>query len=331
MSTRPRPGEALVGGLADAFATERASASPAPRRPARRRRITAPAPALVTAAPLSASLADLQRFFAGIVMHPDSVNAGTAAARCGAVRGFAEAARLERVLTSGPQQDALERIGVYHYAYHARLVECLADDFPTVRHALGETVFSRLARAFIAAHPSRSANLNSYGGGLVTYCRAPRRSIPRRAFVADLATLEWAMVEVLHAAAAPTLSTDALRTLSPERWARLRFRPSATVRLLRFDHPVNAYLQAFREERAPRIPRPGWSATAVYRQGFTIWRMDLSPPMAEVLAALFAGKTLGDALAALQRRHADAEALVPMIMRCFREWTEGGLFAALEE
>ena len=112
----------------------------------------------------------------------------------------------------------------------------------------------------------------------------------------------------------------------------MRLRPSATVRILRFRHPVNAYLQAEREVRHPRIPRAAPSATAVYRRGFRIWRMDLTPAMADLLAALFAGRPLERALMAVARRRRDEpqQQVLADVMRWFSSWVDGGFFASMD-
>lgn len=92
----------------------------------------------------------------------------------------------------------LERLGVYHHAYFARIEECLADDFPAVRKAVGEAVFSRLCREYITRCPSASPSLNFTGAGFPGFLReSPDLQDPR--FFSELAALEWALVEVIHA------------------------------------------------------------------------------------------------------------------------------------
>jgi hypothetical protein len=267
-----------------------------------------------------------------VISDPRSVRAGIAAAARRGALGVRSPAGLERIVTAGPELSAAERLGIYHYAYHARLVDCLADDYPALVTALGQRGFARLARKVIAAHPSDGPNLNFYGRHLVTYLRRHADACRQRGFILDLARLEWAMVEVLHAQAAPVFSVAALQAIPAERWARMRLRPSATVRVLRFRHPANAYLQAEREDRHPRIPRPAASATAIYRRGFRVWRMDLTPPMAGLLDALFAGRPLERALAtvARQRRGEPQDQVLADVMRWFSGWVDGGFFASLD-
>ncbi len=304
---------AQEGGPLEALGTERASAAPvdtpkrAPRRP-------------VDVAPASMTLADTQAWFFDAISHPGSVRAG--AAHAAATHG-AEAAAL---LTAGPELGPLSRLGVYHFAYRARLVDALADDFPGVRQALGADAFVRLAERVIAAHPSRTRNLNTYGRVLVDWLAAPGRRVRHRGFLHALATLEWALVEVVHAPTPARLDPAAFGALGPERWADLRFRPGPAVRLLELDWPANAWFQAFREGAAPPLPARGWSATAVYRQGFTVWRMNLSPVAYGLLRRLYAGERLGAALAPLE-----GAARAERVMDWFSAWVSGGLFAGIED
>lgn len=253
--------------------------------------------------------------------HPGSVRAGIAAAID--ALGIAGAS-LESIVTAGPRLSALERLAIYHHGYRARLVACLADDYPALKYALGPRGFERLAHAYIAAYPSRSPNLNVYGRHMTEHCRLLGGR--RARFLSELAALEWALVEAVHAAPSPPLELGALERLSSDDWAAARLVPSASLSVLRFDYPVNAFFQSFSEERAPRSPRRKASAVAVYRSGTTIWRADLSSEMASVLAALAGGKPLGQALLELEQRAAQRRC---DIGAWFRDWIQSGLFCGV--
>ncbi|HVJ90563.1 MAG TPA: putative DNA-binding domain-containing protein, partial [Labilithrix sp.] len=222
--------------MSAAFAFERASATPRGtpgERAARSARTAAPA---ITAIPESVclSLDEAQRWFQTVITHPESVDAGAREAGL----------PVEAVVVPGAAIDALGAIGVYHYAYHARLVECLVDDYPALAHALGHERFESLAREYIARHPSRSPNLNAYGQHMATFCS--ERSEGDARFWADLARLEWALVEMIHAEDAEPLAADELSRIEPAAWASARLLPSDTLRVLRFSYPVNAFYKAFK-------------------------------------------------------------------------------------
>lgn len=312
------------------LAFERASATPVARvRPGRR----APARQADVAAaelpelregvprdPRGLSLVELQSWFQTVITHPGSVEEGVRAAGVEA----------ERVVRPGAQTTPLDGLEVYHHAYKARLVECLVDDYPALQHALGEEAFEDLARRYIVAHPSRSPNLNAYGRHMEAFCRG--QDLAHAGFLADLARLEWALVEILHAEDAPPLSAAELEKTPPEQWAGAKLLPSHTFRLCRFDYPVNAYFQAFKEERAPSIPSAAPLALAVYRDGLTLWRMELTPAMADLLGDLARGETLGEALGRMEARIKDADELAEAaqsVMAWFSSWVRGGFFRAV--
>ncbi len=264
-------------------------------------------------------LGGTQRWFARAVMTPESEPAGDE-----------EAARR---LTAGPRLSAAERLQIYRRGYHARLVECLADDYPVLQHALGDAAFEDLACAFIARHPSEGPNLNFFGRRLAAFCRGEAgEPFPLRAFAADLAALEWAIVEVIHAPSSDPLTLEGLRDLPMEAWAEARLVPNTALRLLRFEHPVNAYFQALREGKEPALPGPAPTATVVYRSGPTIWRMDLTVPMFEVLSALVGGEALGASLGRVESalEGVDAAEATQRVTHWFREWVQSGLFARVE-
>jgi hypothetical protein len=223
-----------------------------------------------------------------------------------------------------------ERLHVYRYAYRARLIECLRDDYPVLALSLGDTKFNELCHLYIERHPSRSTSLNDFGRHMSDLCADSE--LEARAFYCDLARLEWALVEVIHAPIA-SLDLEALQRVPPDAWGNARLVPSEALRLLRFGYPVNAYYQAARTtHEAPALPEPSATATAVYRRGLGLWRMDLTPAMTRVLEALLAQATIGDALGQIGVNEADPEALAEAersVMTWFREWVVGGFFAEL--
>src|SRR4029078_260172 len=54
-------------------------------------------------------------------------------------------------------------LAVYRHAYSARLVEVLGNDFPGLKALAGAEPFDSLARAYIAAHPSRGFSVRTAG------------------------------------------------------------------------------------------------------------------------------------------------------------------------
>lgn len=183
-------------------------------------------------------------------------------------------------------------LAIYRHAYHARLEECLADDFPALRGLLGEAAFSALAARVIRTHPPREATLNRYGRRLVQLLRQdPGLSC-------DLARLEWALVEAIHAPLAPALEAAVLAALPPTAWAGLRLRPAPSLRIVTSRWAIDTcYRQHLRGE-AVTPPPPGGQGVLVLRRPDGMRRLAVSPGTARLLSALVRGRPLAAALAA---------------------------------
>ncbi len=255
----------------------------------------------------------------------------------GAITGApsdAEARDVERRLTAGPRMTAAERLEIHRSGYLARLVECLADDFPVLAVMLGDR-FEALCHAYVARYPSSSPNLNGFGRHMASFCK--EADIPDfdgvRAFASELAALEWALVEVLHAEAPPPFELAELQAIPVLEWENVRFVTSDAVRLFRFAYPVNAFFQAYQDSgEAPALPAASPTAVAVYRKDTLLWRMDLTPAMTSLLGPLLEGQTIGAALAAIEADEQNPQLLAETganLMVWFREWVAAGLFAGV--
>lgn len=269
-------------------------------------------------------LSEQQRWFVMASTDPSGVHAGAELAS----RALGRSLSVDACLTAGPRLGAAERLAIYHEGYFARLVECLADDYPALQHFLGAGDFASLARAYIEKFPSRAPSLNAYGARMAEFCRT--RSEPWAPFAADLARLEWAVVEAIHAPSTAGLSAEALAAIPAARWQTARLVPSRTLRLLNFDYPVNAYFQAFRDGLMPGVPERYSSSTAVCRRGLPVTRTDLEPDAALLLEDLLAGCPLDSAIRELERRAREPEVVAQKLPAWLGSWVSGGFFSAIE-
>lgn len=182
---------------------------------------------------------------------------------------------------------AARGLAIYRHAYRARLRECLADDFPAVRALLGEADFDALADRTIDRHPPHAATLNRYGRMLL---RGLRRDGPAR----DLARLEWALVEAIHAPLADPLPPAALAGIAD--WSALRLVPAPSLTVIASRHPVDLlYRQHLRGQR-PDPGAAGGETVLALRRRDGLHRLALPSGQGRLLAALVRGRSLGDAL-----------------------------------
>jgi len=232
-----------------------------------------------------------------------------------------------RLVTPSNALSALERLAIYRTAYHARLIECLSDDYPVLKHALGDADFEALCRGYVAQHPSTGPSLNDFGRHMADFCRTALTG--SAGFASDLATLEWAVVLAIHAPTAAVLAPEELATVPAERWPEVCLVANPSLRILRFAYPVNAYFQACRSGEDPSIPSEEATSVAVYRTGRSIWRLPLTAAMVVLFESLAGGTALGPSLELLEPLLAsDAEA-APRVMAWFRQGVSSGLFSGI--
>jgi hypothetical protein len=237
----------------------------------------------------------------------------------------------DAIVADRPRLSARDRLEIYRYAYSARLTECLRDDYPVLAATLGESRFDAVCREYIALHPSSAPSLNAFGRHMARICATTTTLEAAAPFCAELAALEWALIEVTHAEAPVPLDLNALQAIPADAWSGARLIGSDTLRVLSFSHPVNRHYQTYRGEGVLLpLPAAEVSATAVYRRDLALWRMDLTPAMTRVLQALLAGETIAQALTRIDLRDGDDAALAEAersVMIWFREWVASGFFA----
>src|SRR5260370_120642 len=118
-------------------------------------------------------LGQIQRWMQAAIMHPVGVAEGIASAEA---RGYIDVGpdEAETVVTRSRALSALERLTIYGYAYYARLLECLREEYPVLKHALGEEVFDAFAVGYLQQYPSRSYTLFQLGAHFPRYLAETR-------------------------------------------------------------------------------------------------------------------------------------------------------------
>lgn len=267
----------------------------------------------------------LQRWMQAVIVHPGTLEEASAQARDELPAGGAD-----DVILPSAHLSPLERLGIYHGMYPLRMEEALASDYPGLKHFLGDEAFFRLACDYVQAHPSRSFTLNPLGRNLPAYL-AGASGLPRRGFCVELARLELAIAEDFDAPETPALDETAIADVPPDAWKRARLVPIAALRLLALRYPAGAYLDSLREETHahPALRRQDeW--VVVYRREYAVYRHALSRPAHDLLAALLAGRTVGEAVGGALKRRGRGRPQADEMFRWFRRWTAAGLFSAIQ-
>ncbi len=271
-------------------------------------------------------LDQIERWMQALIMDPDGVRSGLRGQAAGNILPCTEES-LEGLVLPSKQLDSVERLSIYGSMYFSRLIEVLAEEFPTVQHLLGKEVFGKVVRDFVTRHPSTHYSLTRLGSKFPAYLADEADDIPDREFVADVATVERAMEDVFDARRVEPMQFEDLTAIPIERWGDVRLQTIPALRLLQLDYPVNTFITAVREDRHMDIPAAAPAFVAVYRHNYRVWRIDLDAQRFTLLAALHQGESLGSALdLCASLPEADPAGLMDAVSGWFREWTSEGLF-----
>ncbi|MGE3600630.1 MAG: putative DNA-binding domain-containing protein [Dehalococcoidia bacterium] len=154
-------------------------------------------------------LAELQRAFQSRVLHGDRA--------------------IEPVVPGTERLDTETRLGIYENAFVARLVEALADTYPALRNAVGESEFAELVRTFAKQSPPVHFSIRYFGSDLASFIATAFPGVKAKV-LSDLARWEWALSEAFDAADAVALTKADLERIEPAQWAGLQFRLSPSLR-----------------------------------------------------------------------------------------------------
>jgi len=190
-----------------------------------------------------------------------------------------------------------ERIGVYRNNVFSNYRAVLCEVYPVVVALVGEPFFKRAADIYASTYPSRSGDLNDFGGELGDFLAGwpPATQLP---YLPDVARLEWAVERVFHAAEAPALDLTTLATVPQEASSSLRFALHSASRVVRSPYPILRIWQAnqigFEGDQSVNLDAGG-DAVLVIRRSATVELERLSPGELELLQALAADLTLAQA------------------------------------
>ncbi|MBD3675990.1 MAG: putative DNA-binding domain-containing protein [Planctomycetaceae bacterium] len=282
------------------------------------------------------SLESLQQWFQSVITHPEGVPAGIESAR-----GLIDISTddLGSVVPDCGQLDALGKVQVYGNAYFARLIECLGEEFPAVKTALGDETFQSFAFSYLQQCPSISYTLADLGRRFPEFLEQTK---PHDAgelgwadFLIDLARLEWHYSEIFNAAGTettPTLSPERLQTLTPEQFASCRLQPAPCVRLDQFRFPVHEYATAIRKKQeSPPFPQPETTFLVMTRRHYIVRRVSVSEAEYSVLQAIL--QSGNEPIGAILDRASEqwSAAMQRDLQSWFANWSAAGYFVTVEE
>jgi hypothetical protein len=225
--------------------------------------------------------------------------------------------------------DRATLLDVYRDGYALRLIEVLAADYPGVMAMAGPADFDYMARAYIAAYPSRHPSVRWFGKALADFL-ASTPPFDRTPAVSEMARFEWALGEAFDSPDSTPIGADVLTALPPEAWETLVLSPLPSLRVLPFMFDVPRAWQKRAEQEPGNLevaraePPTSW---VIWRPQFTSNFRSLEADEAAMLAALVQGHPFPElcerlvALVGEEQAPARAAGLL-------RSWVEEGMIGS---
>lgn len=237
-----------------------------------------------------------------------------------------------RVVKPSPRLSAPEQLAIYQRSYYLRLLRCMEEQFPALRHALGEGLFCDFAREYLAQLPSASYTLYELGGRFPGYLESarPDRDKPEGErerwidFMVDLAQCErdlFVMFDAPGHEGRPFADAGV-----PD--DRLRLQPC--LRLHEYRFPVSRYYHQVREEKHPALPPAGRTWVVLVRKDYVTRTFPLPEPHYRLLGKLAAGMGVAQALGSVAGESGRSFAEIDRVWSgedgLRRHWIEAGFF-----
>jgi len=261
-------------------------------------------------------LADAQARFQALVTARDNVAAITA-------RDPAARASVDEMVVGDERLSAVERLDVYATMYFVRIHDVLADELARTAAEMGGEAFHDLVTDYLEACPPSHPSLREAGARLPDFLAGHPLAV-ERPWLAELAWLERARLEVFDGPDAEPVTITALANLPAERFPALRFRLIPSHRLLANRFTVSETWRA--ETPGGAQPRAEPETLIVWRRDVTVFHRPADTDEAHWLPRLAGagGVVFADLCAAL----AETRGLVGSAARAFElsaRWAAEGL------
>ncbi len=247
-----------------------------------------------------------------------------------------------QIIKPNDRLSSFERLEIYNRQYWFRILSSLSDDFPGLRAIVGERRFEKLAIAYLLDCPSRSFTMRNLGSRLEAWLRAhPDHVAGFEPIALDMVRLEWAEIEAFDEAAKPKLAPADLPGLGPDP----KFELQPYVRLLDLSYPVDDLLIRVRNEeqetamvsnavtervrrraRRRRLPHSERVFLAVHRADNSVYFKRIDQEAYAILCALRDGKTLSEAVDAVDWSGRPIEQSAEIVQQWFAYWSAQGWF-----
>jgi hypothetical protein len=202
-------------------------------------------------------LAELEARFYALVTAPESVAAALVAAGPEARR------EIDDLVASDTRLSAVERLDIYANMYFFRILDVLREEYPKTVTQLGDDGFHNLVTDYLAACPPEHPSLREAGARLPAFL-VGHAAARDRLWLAELARLERARLELVDATDAPAVALAELERIPPESFGALRLRLVPSHALLENRFAIAPLWRASEPPSEP--PAPATETLLVWRR-----------------------------------------------------------------
>ena len=204
---------------------------------------------------------------------------------------------------AGDGMDPRARLRIYRNHAVITLTDALRSAYPVICRLVGDGFFAYVAHEFLREHMPEKPNLAEYGGAFPGFL-AEFPACRDLAYLADVARLEWAINQALHAEKVATIRRSDLSAISASEAPRLLLTPHPSLRLLESRWPIERIWRANQIDGDPDLViglDSGGVRLQVHCRSDRVAIKSLTACEFAFLSALADGKPLGDAADAALR------------------------------
>jgi Putative DNA-binding domain len=262
-------------------------------------------------------LKNLESLLYRLITAPSGVAEGLAAESALGAGG------LDDIVLGDERLSAEARVDIYANMYFYRLLDALKEDFPATLAVLGADNFHNLVTGYLLEYPPTEPSLYYCGRHLAAYLRDHplREGAP---FVAGLAAVERAVVEVFHGPDATALEPDSLRAIAPADWPAMKLKIQPSAQILALDWRVSELLRAVEENREWTPADRDSHKTLVWRRDARVLYRELDQAEADALAAVSRGATFAEICEVVAADGGEQDPVAAM-NRMLARWLADGL------
>lgn len=219
---------------------------------------------------------------------------------------------VENVVCASERMSPREHLALYQRSYLLRLRGCMNEQFPALKHALGDALFQGFVDQYLQTFPPQHYSLNDLGRRFPEYLdqtRPDKDSAEKESwpdFLIELARFEFAVARLFDAH--ELAEADAHKP-----------KLASVMQLFAHQFPVLPWYREAMAGKEPELPFPQKTYALIVRKDYRLALIDLQPTQYHFLSWLKQGSTLDDAKARLLEESGKDEREVALVLD---QWLE---------